>query len=612
MEIVVCVKEVPLVSELRFDSEKKTLVREGVPREVNTFDVVALSKAVEIKKEHGGHITAITMGPPQARDALVQCLATGADRAILLTDSAFAGADTLATSRALSMAIKRLRYDLVICGRNSVDAETGQVGPEMAELLDLPQVTAVRRLEVDPVNNTITAERETDAGYEVIQCPLPALVTAAESLAAEIWPSEEQLEAARSQPMEEWSARDLSEDLSLFGTLGSPTSVAEIRSVTPQRKGIVFEEGSTEVAIQKLVAALLEDGLFSTQLGETAGSRTSIRSREQRRGKALWVVAETAQGEPRDATLELLGKAGELADRLKGEVAAVVLGQDGASLAPILAAYGADTIYVADDPRLTPYNTEGHAAVLTTAVRALDPYAVLFSSTANGRDLAPRIAARLQLGLTGDCIDLDIDAAGRLVQLKPAFGGNIVAPILTRTAPAMVTVRPGMFGKPVPDWSQKATVHRLEVPATMAIRTRVLETRYLPSSAADLDSAQIVVAVGMGIGGPENLPVVEKLAKTMGASLAATRNVTDAGWLPKQQQVGLTGRAIAPWLYIAVGVRGAFNHMVGIQRAGIIVGINKNPKASIFKAADYGIVGDYAAVVPALIEALEKAKEGKS
>jgi electron transfer flavoprotein alpha subunit len=261
-------------------------------------------------------------------------------------------------------------------------------------------------------------------------------------------------------------------------------------------------------------------------------------------------------------------------------------------------------VLVAGDAALVPYTTDAHAAALTEAIRARAPRLVLLPSTARGRDLAPRVAARLGLGLTGDAIDLDLDAEGRVRQMKPAFGGTIVAPILSRTRPEMATVRPGLLHPARPDPARRAVVERLAAPAVPA-RVRVLEQRPLADAAgAALEAADVVLGVGRGIGGPQALPAVTALATRLGAAIAATRDVTDAGWLPKQHQVGLTGRSIAPRLYVALAISGAPEHVVGLRRAGVIVAINKNPKAPIFKAADLGIVADYAPLLPLLESAL--------
>jgi electron transfer flavoprotein alpha subunit len=252
------------------------------------------------------------------------------------------------------------------------------------------------------------------------------------------------------------------------------------------------------------------------------------------------------------------------------------------------------------------------------AVRAAHPYALLFASTADGRDLASRLAARWGLGLTGDAIDLEINEQGQLVQLKPALGGNVVAPILSKTLPNLVTLRPGLLTPVAPDQSARPAVETIDVPPFSGADMRILEVhRQEALGATELERAQVVLGVGMGIGGPENLPQVQALARSIGATLAATRDVVHAGWLPAQIQVGISGRTIAPRVYLAVGIRGAFNHTVGIQKVGVIIAINQNRRAPIFRAADYGIVGDWKAYLPPLAKALgpillEVVQEGKS
>ncbi len=610
MKIVVCVKQVPVVSAMRFDPQTKTLQREGVPSEVSSFDVRALLKAVELRSTHGGEVVVVTMGPPQARAALEHCLALGADRALHMVDRAFAGSDTLATARALALALRREGFDLILCGRHSTDAETGQVGPELAELLDLPQVTGVRKVKVE--GGKVVAERETDLGSETVECPLPALLSATEDLAPERFPSKADREKAKGKPIQEIHAQDLSEDLSLFGFAGSPTWVADIETVEVPREGRVLE-GPLPKQVGELVSLLLVRGLFG-KWAEEEGRMQPLPRERATSGKSLWVVAEVLDGKVRPVTLELLGKASELAGKVGGEVIALLMGYGLEPHIATLARYGADRIYWIEDPSLKTYTTEPYAAVLTQAIQKFRPTIVLLPATLNGRDLAPRVAARLGLGLTGDCIDLDVDAEGRLLQYKPAFGGNVVAPILSRTSPEMATLRPGMLQKLAPDPARRAQVERLQVEGLREGRVRVLAQRREERGGAEaLDYAEVVVGVGKGIGGPQHLPEIAKLAEILEAPLATTRDVADLGWLPRQCQVGLTGRAIAPKLYFAIGIRGAFEHLVGIRRAQTVVAINKNPKAPIFKAADVGLVGDWAEVVPLLTQALSEAKgQGKA
>jgi electron transfer flavoprotein alpha subunit len=607
MKIVVLIKQVPVVSAMTLDPETKTLKREGVPSEVSSFDIRALLKAIELRNRHGGEVIALTMGPPQARAALEHCLALGADRGVHLVDRAFAGSDTLATARALALALKREGCDLILCGRHSTDAETGQVGPEVAELLDVAQVTAARTLTVN--GQTITVERETDSGVETVECSLPALLSATEDLAPERFPSKAEREKAKEKPIQEVTAADLSADFSLFGAAGSPTWVESVQTVEVTREKKILE-GDLPTQVNTLVQTLLERGLFGQWVGESEDGSSGLPARKPGDGKAVWVVAETFANALRPVTLELLGKAVELAVKYGGEIGALLIGSGVDQYVAALAIHGADVVYLAQDRRLLPYSTEIYTALLVRAIQDHKPGAVLLGSTAIGRDLAPRVAARLGLGLTGDCVDLDVNTQGQLLQYKPAFGGNVVAPILSRTSPEMATVRPGMLKKARPNPARQARIEMLWPDAAVTNRVNVIsQTGADAGKAAALDSAEIAIGVGKGIGGTTNLPVIAQLAEVLGgAPLAATRDIADLGWLPRQHQVGLTGRAIAPKLYFAVGIRGAFEHTVGIRRAGIVVAINKNPKAPIFQNADLGIVGDYVEVVPLLTRALREAK----
>jgi electron transfer flavoprotein alpha subunit len=307
--------------------------------------------------------------------------------------------------------------------------------------------------------------------------------------------------------------------------------------------------------------------------------------------------------------LELLSRARELASALNGTVTALFIGEEAAPMRDLLAAHGADRIVVADAPRSIPFDVETHTEIVVRALKVSRPRIVLVPATNKGRDLAPRVAARMGVGLTGDCIDLGLDEEGRLLQYKPAFGGTVVAPILSRTLPEMATVRPGMLPKMESPPRGKVEVVPLAAGNLGASRTKVVASRLTAESSHDLDDAEVIVGVGKGLGGPDRLAVLGPLIDLLGAALCTTRDVTDAGWLPRQYQVGLTGRAIAPKIYLAVAIRGAFEHMVGVRRAGLIIAINQNAKAPIFKGADYGVVGDYAEVVPALCRHLVRLRD---
>lgn len=610
MRVIVAIKQVPFVDQLRFDKQAKRLIREGVESEINPFDKRALTKAVELKKQGiASSVTAITMGPPQAKIALTEALAMGADRAIHLLGKEFAGADTLATARALALACRQIGFDLVLTGKYATDAETAQVPGMLAELLDVAQVTSVTALEFLPETKILHATRELDAGFETVEVRLPAVASVGERLIKPLKVSPADLESAKDRPIEVLSPADLAEDVSLFGLTGSPTWVSDIYPVEPQRRHIVSAANVNPDAIaQTIVQDLMAEGLFGEWKSRPPEIIHPNKRSDNTTARDIWVVSETEDDEVSGASLELLGRSVQLANESDGRVGAVLIGSNIQGPAMVLAAFGADRILAADKASLASYATESYSAVLADAIVKYRPFAVLFPSTSQGRDLAPRVAARLNLGLTGDCIGLDIDGEGRLVQLKPAFGGNIVAPILSKTRPAMATVRPGMLQAAQPDNSREPELVELDVNSIPKPRVRVLSREKSAESATELDMADVVIGVGMGLGGPENLAAVKEMAAILDAPIGGTRKVVDAGWLPRQVQIGLTGRSIAPRLYIAIGISGKFNHVVGIGRAGIILAINNNPEADIFKHADYGIVGDAIPVVSALTNSLRMAK----
>ena len=286
MRIVVCVKQVPVLSALRFDPETRRLVRAGVPTEVSSFDLRALGAAIALRQVHGGEVVALTMGPPPARDALVECLALGADRGMHLADPVLAGSDTLATARALAAVLTREAPDLILLGRASNDAETGQVGPEVAELLGVPQATGARRLALDPAARTFTAERETDDGFETVTGPLPAVVTAAEDLAEERFPTKAERQAAAAKPITTVTAADVALDANDVGSTGSPTWVAGLEPVPVARRGEMVS-GDTPAA----QAGALRERLQALAAGRPDDD-PALPSRPVGNGPPIWVVAD--------------------------------------------------------------------------------------------------------------------------------------------------------------------------------------------------------------------------------------------------------------------------------------------------------------------------------
>ena len=612
MKTAVCMKYVPMIARMQFDYEARTIVRDGVPSEVNPFDVLGVVRAVELKSEPGDEVVVLTMGPPGASEGLTSCLALGADRGVLVTDRALAGSDTLATSRALALALGREQPDLIICGRNSTDGETGQVGPEVAELMGLPHVSSVRRLELTADRRAAIVERITDEGLQTIECDLPAVICVTEGVAPELFPNRQQMEEAATKPLDEVSCAQLSDDATQFGAQGSPTWVNEIRLVEPNRLGVTLQEATPEDAAKQIADSVRER---LAELGSTDASAAPAVALPRYAGaseRTIWVVGENTREGLAHVTFEMLGKARELTTTTRSEVVAVVIAPAGETHASALAAAGADRVLLLDNSALGPVCSRAVGNALANAVERARPYAILFASTADGRDLAARLAARLNLGLTGDAIDLEIDHEGQLVQLKPALGGNVVAPIMSKTLPNLVTLRPGLLTPAVPEPGLSAKVEHLAGEEFEGSDIRLVKEEFQEDTEGlDLARARVVVGLGMGAG-EENVASLLEAARSIGASVATTRDVVHAGWLPQQLQVGISGRTIAPTVYIAVGIRGAFNHTVGLQRAGIIVAINQNRRATIFRSADFGIVGSWQEYLPALLEELRPVLAGLS
>jgi electron transfer flavoprotein alpha subunit len=431
---------------------------------------------------------------------------------------------------------------------------------------------------------------------------LPAVVCVTEGVAPERYPNREQMAEAESKPIQQVSCADLSADTSQVGSAGSPTWVEEIRLVEPDRLGVLLEE-VTPVEAAKQIRDSLRQRLEDIEQAGEANAPHVLPRFSGSREKSIWVVAQPTRNGLAHVTFEMLGKARELAQITKSEVAAVLLGAGGDSQVSELAARGADRVMVLDGSGLGPIFGRGVGLSLADAVLQSGPYAVLFASTADGRDLASRLAARLGLGLTGDAIDLEIDEEGRLVQLKPALGGNVIAPILSKTLPNLVTIRPGQLTSAALETGAAASVDTLQAVEFKRQDVRLVREEFQEDQEGlALARAQVVLGIGMGVG-ERNVPRLQEMARSIGASVAITRDVSHHGWLPQQLQVGISGRTIAPKVYLAVGIRGAFNHTVGLQRAGVIIAVNQNRRATFFRgSSDFGIVGDWEEFLPSLID----------
>ena len=324
--------------------------------------------------------------------------------------------------------------------------------------------------------------------------------------------------------------------------------------------------------------------------------------------KGVFVFVQQMDQIINGVSYELIGKAKELAADLSTDVTAVLLGSEVKFLANNLAAYGADRIIIVDDPALKEYTTEPYTHAMHEVVTQYKPEIVLFGATAVGRDLAPRTSARLKTGLTADCTSLEVDVDTKNLRMtRPAFGGNIMATIMCPdNRPQMATVRPGVMQKVEKDEQAVANVEICDVKFEKNNKyVTVEEIIKKVSTKMDIMDAKILVSGGRGVGCQDNFKVLQDLADVLGAEVSSSRAAVDAGWTEKEQQVGQTGKTVRPQVYFAIGISGAIQHLAGMEEADIIIAINKDEYAPIFDVADFGIVGDYAKIVPALTEKLK-------
>lgn len=582
IRIAALVKQIPILADLELGPDGR-LRRDVGPLEMSAYCRRAVAKGVELARETGGTCTAITLGPPAAEDVLREAVAWGTDDGVMVSGPEFAGSDTLATARALAAVIEHLGgFDLVLVGRNSLDADTGQVGPAVAELLGCPFLGAARELSLLE-GGGVQVDCEHDSGHREAVSQLPAVIACAERLcdpAKMPPPARAEVAAERIRVV---TAADLGGGP--WGDAASRTTVGEVRVHPTTRAGLRLT-GTVEEQVSQAVDTLGD--LWSDVAWSDPATPSATRDRAPD-GSSIVVLVEP--GRDRNAR-ELLGEAAALVGA-GGSVVAVTVG-DGLD-AETASTWGADCLVRLAGSAIP----QDLATALAGWLETERPWALLGPATLWGREILARVAARLDLGLTGDATGLEV-VDGRLVAWKPAFGGSMLAAIRCRSDIQAATVRHGVMTLPDPRSAREIAEQRIDVPASAPVQV-LNETE---DDDPDLIAiADVVIGVGTGVP-PEEYALLEPLRVALGAELAASRRVTDKGWLPHSRQVGITGRHISPRLYIAIGIAGKPNHMIGVRNATRVLTINNDPSAPVFDHADLGIVADWHDVLPLLTTAL--------
>jgi electron transfer flavoprotein alpha subunit len=630
MNYIVLVKQVPNIRNIppdAWDWEKGTLKRGLLETVCNELDKQALAFAARLRAARDGRIVALTMGPPFASEVLEYAMSICADQAVLLTDRKLGGADTPATAYPLSQAIRRIEAEvfggdrnyLVITGMQSVDGDTAQVPPQVAEELGIPHIAYATSFEF--ADDVLKVARITRSGREVVATTrYPALITVTKwteapfaTFARTRWAGE--------QPITTWGAADVGADPGRIGLSGSRTGVHRIFSPKDaSTKTCVFLKDMDRLArsIKELHDARVAAGAAAVGDGE---EYRIPEGREPSFQGEVWVFAEQEDGELHSASFELLGRAAKLARSLHQKVGAVVLGANVGTMANDLIAHGADRVYVIEDPALAHFSPIPFTMAMADVIGAYKPQILMFAATPLGRELAPRVAYRADSGLTADCTALDLidlKRAGKeytavLRQTRPALGGNIMASILTRHSNVqMSTIRPGVFRAPDPDLTRVGEVVRHSPDLSQCdAGVEVLSWEPLQHT-AELSEAGVIAAGGAGCRTRESYDKhVRPLARALGEYLGepsmvgGSRAAVERGFIDRGHQIGQTGQTVKPRVYVAVAISGTVQHLTGMQNSDVIVAINKDAKAPIFNIADFGVVGNLEEAVPQLVEALQ-------
>ena len=578
MKAICLLKQVPALGSIEFDEETKSLKREGVPLELNAYDRYAVQYAGQLADE----VVVMTMGPPQAEEALREALDLGADRAIHLSDRVFALADTIGTSRALALAIQKEGADLVLAGRKALDSETWQVPPQVAAFLGWPHAISISALERSGDGLRLT--RETDFGHDVYEAESPLVVSVGR-------PPEGAPTRSGGEEITVWQASDLVGDLRpndrRFGQTGSPTRVLAVRDARPERAGIRAESGEDAAArVRELLAERAPE--------EPSWEKPEHLADEPGATYDCWSVCELVDGRHRRVSLELIARSRSLAGKLGGRAVALLIGHGLDGAMKEAAGHGAEVVCTVDDPALSEYHPELWAEVLRRVLAEHRPHVLLVPATGRGRDFGPRAAGDLELGMTADCVGVDIAKAGRLLQQKPAYGGNIVSVIMGSTTPQLATVLPRMY-EPLQAQDFDAEIRRLDLGALPEPKVRLVE-RERDCASYELDEQDVVVGVG-----PSVAPDVIAAIEASDAALAGTREACATGLVEPTRQVGLLGRPVAPRLYVGIGVGDDLEHWGGVVKASVIATVGEEAPDD----ADVSVSGNARELLPILLDSIE-------
>jgi electron transfer flavoprotein alpha subunit len=590
-----------------------------------------LEAGLQLRKQNpDARLIVCSMGPKSFETSLRTAISMGYDEAYLLSDRKLAGSDTYATGLAISTMIKHLGFTkdskdpfIILAGRQTSDGDTAHVPSQVAENIGIPQATFVESIKADGTGNVI-AKRIIEGGYQMLKLPLPCVISLTPTGIPPRKPSLSGAVRARKLEITTFGINDIGLGTEKIGIDGSPTIVVKVVNIVSERPPVIMSEGHNEAAlVDSLIANFKKGGNILAKKEKVAKKeidRPDFPEKDFRNGaRGILTWAEVTNGQISRPSFELLTPARNLATQLGNDtkVMTLVIGKNVQSLAQALIEHGSDEVIIVENDKLEEYLVLPFSSIFAQVIKERKPEIALFAATTSGRELAPRIGMKTNSGVTADCTGLEIgeyiDKKEKVIYMpilesrRPTYGESKLATILGFVCPQISTARAGTFEVPKRVEGRHGAISRFNpVLNEKDFVVEILKTVRGEGGLQNLFDADIIISGGRGTIS-DNLGLIKALAESLksqgiNAEWASSRPVVDEGVVEYARQIGQTGKTIRPKVYIAVGVSGAIQHIAGMKESEKILAIDHNPKAHIFHYADFGIVGEYADIIPELIE----------
>jgi electron transfer flavoprotein alpha subunit len=630
LTIISLIKQVPLPGEMRM-GEDGLMERTKAKSIINIDCQFGLEAGLQLKKQHpDARLIVCSMGPGSFENSLRTAISMGYDEAYLLSDRKLGGSDTFATGLALSTLIRHLGFTkdskepfIILAGRQTSDGDTAHVPSQVAENMGIPQATFIESLKDDGHGNVLV-KRIIEGGYQMMRLPLPCVISLTPTGIPPRKPSLSGAIKARNINITTFGVDQIGLGTEKIGINGSPTIVSKVVNIVSERPPVSMAEGHNEVTLVDSLIENFKKGGNVLEKKEKITRKEIERPdypekdfRNGARGIVTW--AEVANGKITRPSLELLTPARNLAKELgdNTRVMTMIIGKNVGRLAQTLIEHGSDEVIIVENDKLEEYLVLPFSSIFAQFIRERKPEIALFAATTSGRELAPRIAMKTESGVTADCTGLEIgeyiDKKEQVIyrpileSRRPTYGESKLATILGFVCPQVSTARAGTFEVPKRAEGRQGIISTFKpVLNEKDFVVEIVETVRGEGGLQNLFDADIIVSGGRGATG-DNLSMIKALAealkdKGINAEWACSRTVVDEGLAEYARQIGQTGKTVRPKIYIAVGISGALQHLAGMKESGKVIAIDHNPRANIFNNADFGIVGEYADIIPELTE----------